>query len=632
MLPSPYSCRLGPREYYFSRPQRVHCCYGPVTRNLPTGDLVDRLRRFCFHLLRYPNYGALTSTPAGLSPAEHASLTWTHNRTCGFPASGFPTGFTTGSRHDAFPSQMSQSRHTKIAEHRFHAERPDASRRHLMAPDKKVTHAVIQMGLDRAVRDVVGSRTEVAAPSPQRAVQCAAHLSPWSLVARHQDRTQFVLQTSHALVRRTGSDEPPALLPVAMRAKAVTQKVEPVRPRVAQPGLGPVKGQPETCHHTVRPRQGLGRVTAAENDEVVRIIDNMCVPGFASAGLAPVFQEAVHVDVRDQRADDAALRHATSVGLATLHAPLPIPIGRFDRRHEPLFDQRQHVAIDEAASDREHQLMMRNGIEILAQIGIDHVGVALPKQDQHRLDRIARATFRPIAERARVQIRFEDRLQHQFRGGLYNPVPYRWDTERSFAAAGLRDHHPPHWLAPIRLRTQLLAQSGQPVLQARRLDLFERDPVHTWRAFVGAGQIVCVGKDVCSPDLVVQDVEPETRLGLRLFVEFPLQSPDAVRCFQAHRQSPHLIRFENAPEVRVLPSTGITRLQRYHDPVRLPRGPMPLRIVEVAILARHGSPPLTRSPVSTCCSPYPDGPVRVRLPAASPDHTAFPELRAGRRP
>ena len=52
-----------------------------MTRDHPSGDLVDRLRRFCFHLLRYPNYGALTSTPTGLSPAEHASLTWTHHRT-----------------------------------------------------------------------------------------------------------------------------------------------------------------------------------------------------------------------------------------------------------------------------------------------------------------------------------------------------------------------------------------------------------------------------------------------------------------------------------------------------------------------------------------------------------------------
>src|SRR6516225_5040824 len=67
ILPSPYGCRLGPRGYSFSRPQCVHCCYRPVTRNLPSGGLLDRLRRFCFQLLRYPNYGALTSTPAGFS-------------------------------------------------------------------------------------------------------------------------------------------------------------------------------------------------------------------------------------------------------------------------------------------------------------------------------------------------------------------------------------------------------------------------------------------------------------------------------------------------------------------------------------------------------------------------------------
>src|SRR3954463_16300923 len=80
MLPSPYGCRLGPRGYSLSRPQCVHCCYGPVTRGLPWGGLVDRLQSFSFHHLCYPNYGALTLTPAGLSPAEHASLRWTHNR------------------------------------------------------------------------------------------------------------------------------------------------------------------------------------------------------------------------------------------------------------------------------------------------------------------------------------------------------------------------------------------------------------------------------------------------------------------------------------------------------------------------------------------------------------------------
>jgi hypothetical protein len=56
-----------------------------VTRNLPWGGLVDRLRRFCLHLPRYPNYAALTCTPAGLSPAQHASLHWTHNHTVRLP-------------------------------------------------------------------------------------------------------------------------------------------------------------------------------------------------------------------------------------------------------------------------------------------------------------------------------------------------------------------------------------------------------------------------------------------------------------------------------------------------------------------------------------------------------------------
>ncbi len=60
---------------------RVHRRYGPVTRNLPKGDLVDGLQDFEILVSRHPlschpNYRALTLAPAGLSPAEHTSLTW----------------------------------------------------------------------------------------------------------------------------------------------------------------------------------------------------------------------------------------------------------------------------------------------------------------------------------------------------------------------------------------------------------------------------------------------------------------------------------------------------------------------------------------------------------------------------
>jgi hypothetical protein len=66
---------------HFRGHMRVHCRYGPVTRDLPKGDLVDRLQNFGFPPPCYPNYGTLTFAPAGLSPAEHASFRWTHIRT-----------------------------------------------------------------------------------------------------------------------------------------------------------------------------------------------------------------------------------------------------------------------------------------------------------------------------------------------------------------------------------------------------------------------------------------------------------------------------------------------------------------------------------------------------------------------
>jgi hypothetical protein len=78
---------------------RVHCRYGPVTRDLPKGDLSIGFRILVSRHPAIRTTGLLTLAPAGLSPAEHASLCWTHNRTCGFPASGSPTGFMT--RHTA---------------------------------------------------------------------------------------------------------------------------------------------------------------------------------------------------------------------------------------------------------------------------------------------------------------------------------------------------------------------------------------------------------------------------------------------------------------------------------------------------------------------------------------------------
>src|SRR5829696_2088235 len=85
-----------------------------------------------------------------------------------------------------------------------------------------------------------------------------------------------------------------------------------------------------------------------------------------------------------------------------------------------------------------------------------------------------------------------------------------------------------------------------------------RHAVHTWRTLVGVHQIVCMAQDVRAVDLVVEQVEPVARLRLRLEIELPLKRPDLIRCCQAHRPSPILGSFESAPEVRALPSPGVT--------------------------------------------------------------------------
>ena len=71
-------------------------------------------------------------------------------------------------------------------------------------------------------------------------------------------------------------------------------------------------------------------------------------------------------------------------------------------------------------------------------------------------------------------------------------------------------------LGPVRLRDQFLAQARQPLLQARRLDLRERHPVHAWRARVGAGQPIGMEQDVFAANLVVEHIEAEGGLRLRL--------------------------------------------------------------------------------------------------------------------
>ena len=165
--------------------------------------------------------------------------------------------------------------------------------------------------------------------------------------------------------------------------------------------------------------------------------------------------------------------------LATAHAPLPRVIPLLDRRLQPHLDQAQHLPVHHPAGTRLHQLVVRDGVEVLRQVGVDHVRVSVAQRVMDRPDRILRAPLRSIAIGTVLEVRFEDRLQHQLGGGLHHPVPNRRDPEWSLARRQAWESSPD---APASGRyvfvLQLLPQPGQPLLPALRLDVVERHPVH----------------------------------------------------------------------------------------------------------------------------------------------------------
>ena len=156
----------------------------------------------------------------------------------------------------------------------------------------------------------------------------------------------------------------------------------------------------------------------------------------------------------------------------------------------------------------------------------------------HVLDCIRRPASGAVSVRIVLEVGLEDWFQHDLGGSLNHAITDRRNTERTLASPMLRDHHPPHRIGPVRLQDQFLAQACQPPLQAPLLDLLKGHSVNARSTRIGAGHPVGMLQNVLTTDLVVEHVEAESRLRLRLAIQLPLKVPDLIWCYRAHRQSP----------------------------------------------------------------------------------------------
>src|SRR3982075_3039839 len=79
-------------------------------------------------------------------------------------------------------------------------------------------------------------------------------------------------------------------------------------------------------------------------------------------------------------------------------------------------------------------------------------------------------------------------------------------------------------------------------------------------------------------------------------------------------------------ELRSLPSTGVTRLQRYYEPLRHPKAPSLSLAGFRLVIADHamGLPVLRTLSLCTCCRHYPGAAAGRTLRSASPSRISLP--------
>ena len=149
--------------------------------------------------------------------------------------------------------------------------------------------------------------------------------------------------------------------------------------------------------------------------------------------------------------------------------------------------------------------------EVVRDVGVQHVVTALRTHLPQTLQRLRGRALGAEAVRARTKVRLEDRLQHQLRRHLDDPVTDRRDAERAHAPVRLRDVPAKDRLRPIPARAQLGLEGLQKVADAGPHDRVDRLAVHAGDTLVALHPLPRFPQDVTPVDTVVQRVETAPR-------------------------------------------------------------------------------------------------------------------------
>ena len=231
----------------------------------------------------------------------------------------------------------------------------------------------------------------------------------------------------------------------------------------------------------------------------------------------PAKDEPPHVDVAQQRRDRSPLRGPFPFLSRPVRAALAALTVLLDHRHlQPRLDEAEHPSVAHAPRDALHQLRVRYLAEVVREVRINHFVAAPVQQTMDPSDRVLGASSRPVSVLLRLQVRLEDRRQHQHRRRLRNPVPQAWNAQGTeLPRLLLRDEHLSHRTRLVGAFLQVPRQFPDPAFHSVRLDVRDRDTIHACRSAVAPGQRPCRQQEVLPPYLVDKGVKSPPGFFLR---------------------------------------------------------------------------------------------------------------------
>src|ERR1700676_4362470 len=191
----------------------------------------------------------------------------------GFPHPAFRQ--TSWQAHGGGFGALDELRHSEFPEDAAPGKRARSLSRLLVPLGEETPDAIADISIDGPIRANVGSIAEIRRPTRQQAVQFPAYLRPRAFVARHQKIADLVLDALHAFPGWTCAWILLSAVCGERRPQRVAEEVEAFHAGVLHRGLRFVEGEPEPGHRRSCPRQRLFCVTAAEDDEVIGVVDQM---------------------------------------------------------------------------------------------------------------------------------------------------------------------------------------------------------------------------------------------------------------------------------------------------------------------------------------------------------------------